>query len=93
LYNVTRSSDGATFSVPVLAPGGFANKSAHDEFCPQLDCVISHVLDQSPNGNHLGQRHKRASFNTGGGGSTSATLGACVRYDLSPSPSLFLFQS
>jgi len=79
LYNVTRSSDGATFSVPVLAPGGFANKSAHDEFCPQLDCVISHVLDQSPNGNHLGQRHKRALFNTGrgGGGSTSAALDAC----------------
>ena len=78
MYNVTRSSDGATFSVPVLAPGGFANKSAHDEFCPQLDCVISHVLDQSPNGNHLGQRHKRALFNTGGGGggSTSAALGA-----------------
>ena len=58
LYNVTRASDGQNFSVPVLTPGGFANKAAHDAFCPKLDCVISHVLDQSPMGNHLGQRHK-----------------------------------
>ena len=48
LYNVTRASDNATFSVPVLAPGGYADKAAHDAFCPALDCVISHVLDQSP---------------------------------------------
>ena len=58
LYNVTRASDGATLSVPVLAPGGYADKKAHDAFCPKLDCVISYVLDQSANGNHLGQRHK-----------------------------------
>ena len=58
LYNVTRASDGATLSVPVLGPGGFANKAAHDAFCPKLDCVISFVLDQSGNGNDLGQRHK-----------------------------------
>jgi hypothetical protein len=57
LYNVTRASDNATFSVPVLAPGGFADKAAHDAFCPALDCVIAAVLDQSPMGNHLGQRH------------------------------------
>ena len=58
LYEVTRASDNATFSVPVLAPGGFANKSAHDAFCPALDCVISVIFDQSPQKNHLGQRHK-----------------------------------
>ena len=58
LYEVTRASDNATFSVPALAPGGFANKSAHDGFCPALDCVISAVFDQSPQGNHLRQRHK-----------------------------------
>ena len=58
LYNITRASDGAVFSVPLLAPGGFADKAAHDSFCPAQDCVISHVLDQSPLGNHLGQRHK-----------------------------------
>lgn len=39
-------------------PGGFANKAAHDAFCAKLDCVISQVYDQSPMGNHLGQRHK-----------------------------------
>jgi len=58
LYNITRNSDGKSFSVPVLAAGGYANKAAHDAFCPKLDCVISNVFDQSPNGNHLGQRHK-----------------------------------
>ena len=58
LYNVTRSSDGMSANVGVLAPGGFANKATHDEFCSKLDCVISNVFDQSPNGNHLGRRHK-----------------------------------
>ena len=57
LYNVTRASDGKSFSVPVLE-SGFANKAQHDAFCANLDCVISNVFDQSPNGNHLGQRHK-----------------------------------
>ena len=38
--------------------GGFANKAAHDKFCSNLDCVISFVIDQSPQGNHFGQRHK-----------------------------------
>lgn len=56
LYNVTRP-DGQSFLVPVLA-SGFADKASHDKFCPNLDCVISNVMDQSPNGNHLGQRHK-----------------------------------
>jgi hypothetical protein len=57
LYNVTRP-DGQSFSVPLLAPGGYANKSAHDSFCPLKDCVVSNIYDQSPNGNHLGKRHK-----------------------------------
>ncbi len=56
LYNLTRP-DGQSFSVPVLA-NGFADKASHDKFCPNLDCVISNVFDQSPNANHLGQRHK-----------------------------------
>ena len=43
----------------MVSAGGFADKAAHDAFCsPALDCVISNVMDQSPNGNHLGQRHK-----------------------------------
>lgn len=58
LYNVTRSSDGASANISVLGPGGFANASAHDAFCAKLDCVISQVFDQSPQGNHLHQRHK-----------------------------------
>ena len=58
LYNVTRSSDGTSKSISVLAAGGFANKPAHDAFCSKLDCVISNVFDQSPQHNHLGQRHR-----------------------------------
>jgi hypothetical protein len=58
LYNVTRSSDGTSMSVGLLAAGGFADKKAHDAFCAKLDCVISNVFDQSPQKNHLGQRHK-----------------------------------
>lgn len=42
----------------MLAAGGFANVAAHEAFCPDKDCVISNVFDQSPQGNHLGQRHK-----------------------------------
>lgn len=55
LYKVTRGSDGESADIGVLSPGGFANITAHDTFCPKLDCVISNVFDQTPNGNHLGQ--------------------------------------
>ena len=58
LYQVTRASDSANFSVPLLAPGGFADKAAHDAFCPALDCVISIIFDQSPQKNDLKQRHQ-----------------------------------
>jgi hypothetical protein len=58
VLQVTRASDGQSASIGLLSPGGFANKSAHDAFCSKLDCVISNVFDQSPQKNHLGQRHK-----------------------------------
>jgi len=58
LYKVTRGSDGKSTNIGVLTPGGFANIATHDEFCAKLDCVISIVYDQSPEGNHLVQRHK-----------------------------------
>ena len=45
-------------TVGVLEPGGFADKAKHDTFCAgELECVILSVLDQSPMGNHLTQRH------------------------------------
>ena len=58
LYRVTRSSDGKSTTVGVLSPGGYANITTHEAFCPKLNCVISNVFDQSPMGNHLSQRHK-----------------------------------
>jgi hypothetical protein len=58
LYNVTRASDGTSALVSVLEAGGYANIATHEAFCSKLDCVISNVFDQSPQRNHLGQRHK-----------------------------------
>jgi hypothetical protein len=58
LYNITRLSDGASINISVLQAGGFANTTAHDAFCPNLDCVFSQVYDQTPMRNHLHQRHK-----------------------------------
>ncbi len=58
LYNVTRSSDGKSALIGVLQPGGYANITAHEAFCSKLDCVVSNIMDQSPQRNHLGQRHK-----------------------------------
>ena len=58
LYNITRTSDNQSTNVGVLEAGGFADISTHDAFCPKLDCVISNVFDQSPQQNHLHQRHK-----------------------------------
>ena len=50
-------SDGKSASIGVLTAGGFADKAAHDAFCPKMDCVISNIFDQSPQKNHLGKRH------------------------------------
>eukprot|EP00966_Prymnesium_polylepis_P181375 4201039-Prymnesium_polylepis.1 len=66
--NVTRtltaSSAPEWTSIGVLGAGGFANASAADEFCKgTTTCVISNVYDQSPNGNHLGRRHKLVDAN------------------------------
>ena len=58
LYEVTRSSDGTSANVEVLKAGGFANIATQNTFCAKLDCVISIVYDQSPQGNHLRQRHQ-----------------------------------
>lgn len=58
LYNVTRTSDNRSTNISVLVAGGFADISVHDAFCANLDCVISNVYDQSPQKNHLHQRHK-----------------------------------
>ena len=58
LYRVMRSSDSTSADIGVLEAGGFADIATHDAFCAKLDCVISNVFDQSPQGNHLYQRHK-----------------------------------
>ena len=57
LYKVQRPDNTST-DISVLKPGGFANITAHEAFCPDKDCVIANIFDQSPQGNHLGQRHK-----------------------------------
>lgn len=57
LYNVTRTSDGQSLNIGVLE-SGFANIATHDAFCAKGDCVVSNIYDQSPQKNHLKQRHK-----------------------------------
>jgi hypothetical protein len=52
LYQV-KKSDGSTQDVGVLAPGGFANAAAQDDFCGDEKCTISIIYDQTGKGNHL----------------------------------------
>ena len=56
LYTVT-TPDGKSANISTLAAGGYADIDAHDKFCGKTNgnCVISFVIDQSPQGNHLGQ--------------------------------------
>ena len=54
LYRVSRQSDKAERDIGVVAPGGAANATVQDAFCPPGEhCVILQVYDQSPQGNHL----------------------------------------
>ncbi|KIM94058.1 hypothetical protein OIDMADRAFT_60896 [Oidiodendron maius Zn] len=53
LYQVKRSSDGATANIAPLSAGGVANAGPQDSFCAKTTCVISIIYDQSGKGNHL----------------------------------------
>jgi non-reducing end alpha-L-arabinofuranosidase len=53
LYQVKRSSDGATTNISPLSAGGVANAAAQDSFCASTTCVISEIYDQSGHGNNL----------------------------------------
>jgi hypothetical protein len=53
LYQVRRSSDGATRDIGVTTAGGSANAASQDSFCANTSCVITVVFDQSGHGNDL----------------------------------------
>src|SRR5436309_3119022 len=55
LYQVRRSSDGATANISPLSAGGVANAAAQDSFCAGTTCVITEIFDQSGRGNNLTQ--------------------------------------
>ncbi|CEJ81876.1 Putative Arabinofuranosidase B [[Torrubiella] hemipterigena] len=55
LYQVKRSSDGATTDIHPRSRGGTANASEQDSFCQRTTCLISTIYDQSGRGNHLTQ--------------------------------------
>lgn len=53
LYRVQRLADGVELEVPLLAPGGFVDAAAQDNFCRDTTCVITTLFDQTPNHNDL----------------------------------------
>ena len=53
LYQVKRTSDGATTNISTLSAGGYANAAAQDSFCSGTYCTITEVFDQSGRGNNL----------------------------------------
>nr|WP_243639409.1 arabinofuranosidase catalytic domain-containing protein [Streptacidiphilus pinicola] len=53
LYQVRRSSDGATTNIGLLSAGGVADAAAQDSFCAGTSCVITVIYDQSGRGNNL----------------------------------------
>ncbi|HEX5495306.1 MAG TPA: lectin [Mycobacteriales bacterium] len=55
LYQVRRSSDGATRDIGLLSVGGFANAAAQDSFCAGTTCVITTIYDQTGRANNLTQ--------------------------------------
>jgi hypothetical protein len=52
LYQV-RKADCTAVDIGVVAPGGFADSAAQDNFCGSSSCTISIIYDQSGRGNHL----------------------------------------
>ena len=53
LYQIRRSSDGATTNVGLLSAGGYGNATEQDVFCAHTNCVITELYDQSGKGNNL----------------------------------------
>jgi len=53
LYQVRRTSNGATTNIGTLAAGGYANAAAQDSFCAGTTCTITEIFDQSPQHNNL----------------------------------------
>jgi len=53
LYQVKRTSDGATTNISTLSAGGYANAAAQDSFCSVTYCTITEIFDQSGRGNNL----------------------------------------
>jgi hypothetical protein len=53
LYQVKRTSDGATTNILPLTAGGYANSATQDSFCAATYCSITEIYDQSGHGNNL----------------------------------------
>ncbi|KAF3926529.1 Alpha-N-arabinofuranosidase [Arthrobotrys entomopaga] len=55
LYQVWRKSDGMTQDIKTISIGSVADSAAQDAFCPDDNCYITIIYDQSGLGNHLTQ--------------------------------------
>ena len=49
LYQIQRSSDGATMNIGLLAAGGDVSAAPQASFCSGTTCTITKIYDQSPN--------------------------------------------
>lgn len=68
LYQVKRTSDGASANIGLLSAGGYANTPAQDAFCASTTCIITRIYDQSSKRNDLTVE--------GAGGAGAADIGA-----------------
>lgn len=53
LYQVLRASDSSTYTVNLLAAGGYSNAAGQDSFCAGTTCRVTVIYDQSTQHNDL----------------------------------------
>ena len=53
LYQVNRTSDGATLDIKTTVAGGPADAASQDAFCGSNPCVVQRIYDQTSRANHL----------------------------------------
>ncbi len=74
LYQVKRTSDGATADIQTMSAGGYANAAAQNSFCAGTSCTITMIYDQSPYNNSLSVEGPGGAVNTPDSGASANAL-------------------